>query len=82
MIRRTPRATLVPYTTLFRSCFALCLALMTLIRLIRPLATPIVFRQQTTIALETSGNAKLAGAVVIGLALILYLLFSPFGLIR
>jgi solute:Na+ symporter, SSS family len=63
-------------------CFALCLALMTLIRLIKPLATPVVFRQQTTIALETSGNAKIAGAVVIALALILYLLFSPFGLLR
>ncbi|MCL4179411.1 MAG: sodium/solute symporter [Verrucomicrobia bacterium] len=63
-------------------CFALCLALMTLIRLIKPLANPVVFRQQTTIALETSGNAKIAGAVVIALALILYLLFSPFGLIR
>ena len=63
-------------------CFALCLAIMTVIRLLKPLPRPIVFKQQTTIALETSGTAKLAGALVILIALILYVVFSPIGLIR
>jgi SSS family solute:Na+ symporter len=63
-------------------CFALCLAIMTVIRLLKPLPSPIVFKQQTTIALETSGSAKLAGALVILIALILYVVFSPIGLIR
>lgn len=63
-------------------CFALCLALMAAIRVLKPLAQPIEFRRQTTIALETSGTAKLAGALVIVIALLLYLLFSPIGLLR
>jgi SSS family solute:Na+ symporter len=64
------------------ACFTLCLFLMTVIRLFKPLAQPVEFRQQTTITLETSATAKLAGAVVIGIALLLYLLFSPIGLLR
>ncbi len=63
-------------------CFALCLAIMSVIRLLKPLAQPVVFRAQTTIALETSGAAKLAGMFVILIALALYVLFSPLGLLR
>ena len=63
-------------------CFALCLAIMTAIRLLKPLARPVVFHTRTTINLETSSGAKLAGALVILIALILYFLFSPIGLIR
>jgi solute:Na+ symporter, SSS family len=63
-------------------CFALCLAIMTAIRLLKPLPGPIVFQQQTTIDLESSRGAKLAGALVIVIALILYVVFSPIGLIR
>jgi SSS family solute:Na+ symporter len=63
-------------------CFALCLAIMAVIRILAPLDRPVVFLKKTTINLETSGGAKLAGALVIVIALIFYLLFSPIGLIR
>jgi uncharacterized sodium:solute symporter family permease YidK len=55
---------------------------MSIIRLLKPLSSPVVFRQQTTIDLQTSKGAKLAGALVIVIALIFYLIFSPLGLIR
>jgi SSS family solute:Na+ symporter len=63
-------------------CFGLCLLLMSIIRLLKPLSTPVVFQTQTSIDLQTSNGAKLAGALVIAIALLFYLLFSPLGLIR
>lgn len=63
-------------------CFALCLAVMTVLRLARPLAQPFEFRRHTTIALETSASAKIAGAVVVVLALLFYVIFSPWGLAK
>jgi SSS family solute:Na+ symporter len=61
-------------------CFGLCLLVMTAITLLRPRAEPIVFEQNTEIALETSGLAKLGGILVVATALLFYFLFSPAGL--
>ncbi|MCL7984093.1 MAG: hypothetical protein M8872_02385, partial [marine benthic group bacterium] len=61
-------------------CFGLCLLVMTAITVIRPRAEPIVFEQNTEIALETSGLAKLGGILVVATALLFYFLFSPAGL--
>jgi solute:Na+ symporter, SSS family len=63
-------------------CFILCLLVMAVITALRPLARPIEFRQQTTISLETSQGAKVAGIGVILLTVVLYVLFSPIGLIQ
>lgn len=63
-------------------CFALCLAVMAVITAVRPLAQPVVFRQNTTIVLETSKSARTFGMVVIALTLILYVIFSPLGVAR
>jgi solute:Na+ symporter, SSS family len=61
-------------------CFGLCLAVMTLITLLRPLPEPIVFKQNTTIALESSRIAKFGGVAVVAITLLFYFLFSPIGL--
>lgn len=63
-------------------CFALSLLVMSVITLQRPLPQPVEFRQQSTLALESSRGAKVAGAVVILLTLSLYVVFSPWGLAR
>jgi SSS family solute:Na+ symporter len=63
-------------------CFALCLAVMAIITLVKPLAVPIEFRQQSKLDLSSSRGAKVAGAVVIVITLILYVLFSPIGLAK
>lgn len=63
-------------------CFALCLAIMAAITLVRPLPQPMVFRQNTTIALESSRGAKIGGVVVVAIVLLFYFLFSPVGLAR
>lgn len=63
-------------------CFGLCLAVMALITMIKPLAQPVEFKQNTKIELATSGRAKLAGGLVVAAVLLLYFLFSPAGLIR
>jgi len=63
-------------------CFGLCLAVMWVITLVKPLAQPIEFKANTSIKLETSKGARLAGIVVIVITLILYVLFSPIGLAK
>ncbi|MEY4940857.1 MAG: Na(+)/glucose symporter [Verrucomicrobiota bacterium] len=60
-------------------CFALCLAVMTILRLVKPLAQPFEFRRQTAIALESSRSAQIAGGAVVAVALLFYLIFSPWG---
>jgi solute:Na+ symporter, SSS family len=62
--------------------FFLCLAVMAVITALKPLPQPFVFRHNTTIALETSRSAKLAGWSVVGLALLLYVIFSPLGVAK
>ena len=61
-------------------CFALCLIVMAGITLVKPLAEPIVFKQNTAIELQTSGIAKIGGVLVIATALLFYFLFSPLGI--
>ncbi len=63
-------------------CFALCVAVMAVMTLVKPLAQPMEFKANTTIALTTSRGAAMAGVGVVVLALILYFLFSPLGLLR
>lgn len=63
-------------------CFVLCLAVMGVLRAARPLARPVEFRHNTTIGLETSRGARLAGLGVVALTLLLYVVFSPLGLAR
>jgi SSS family solute:Na+ symporter len=58
-------------------CFGLCLAVMALITLVRPLAQPIEFKQNTSINLESSKGALLVGILVVVMTLILYVIFSP-----
>ena len=61
-------------------CFALCLTVMAVITVVRPSAEPVVFRHNTTIALDSSRVAKIGGVLVVALTLLLYFLFSPIGL--
>lgn len=63
-------------------CFGLCLVVMTIITLLKPLSQPIEFRQQSTLNLRSSNGAKIAGIVVIVITLVLYFLFSPIGLAK
>ncbi len=63
-------------------CFALCLGVMTLIRFLMPLAQPVKFEQKTDLNLETSNGAKIAGIFVVIITLILYFIFSPWGLVK
>lgn len=58
-------------------CFGLCLAVMAVLTLLRPLPQPFEFKQQSAIALETSRGARVAGLVVIAITLALYVIFSP-----
>ncbi|MDP2470706.1 MAG: sodium/solute symporter [Candidatus Palauibacterales bacterium] len=61
-------------------CFALCLVVMAGITLVKPLAQPVVFEQNTAIALDSSRTAKIGGVIVIATALLFYFLFSTAGL--
>ena len=63
-------------------CFFTVLLVMWLIAMAKPLPEPVVFKVNTRLSLETSSGAKLAGVGVIVLTLILYVVFSPFGLAR
>jgi SSS family solute:Na+ symporter len=63
-------------------CFVLCLVVMGLLTLLRPLPQPIKFRHNTTINLDTSRGAIVAGIIVVILTLVLYVIFSPIGIAR
>jgi SSS family solute:Na+ symporter len=63
-------------------CFALCVAIMAAITIAKPLSQPVVFQQNTTIALESSRGAKIGAVIVVAIAVLLYVLFSPAGLSR
>jgi len=63
-------------------CFALCIVVMTILTLIKPLAQPIVFKKNTTIDLKMSKGAMWGGIVVVVLTLLLYVLFSPLGIAK
>ncbi len=63
-------------------CFGLCLVVMWIITLLKPLPAPIEFRQQSKLDLTSSKGAKLAGIVVVIITLVLYVIFSPIGLAK
>ncbi len=63
-------------------CFALCLAVMTVITLVKPLKEPVKFEQQSQIDLTPSKYAPIAGMAVILLTLVLYVVFSPLVLAK
>ena len=63
-------------------CFALSLAVMAIITLVKPLKEPVKFERNTQINLETSKGARMAGIAVVALTLILYVLFSPLVLAK
>lgn len=62
--------------------FGACLLIMLLITLVAPLKQPVEFKLNTTIELHTSRGAKAAGIFVVIATLVLYFLFSPWGLIK
>ncbi len=63
-------------------CFGLCLLVMAIITVVKPLAAPVGFKQQTKLNLTSSKGAKIAGIVVVIITLMLYVLFSPIGLLK
>jgi SSS family solute:Na+ symporter len=63
-------------------CFGLCLVVMIIITLLKPLPEPIEFKQQSKLSLSSSNGAKVAGIVVVIITLTLYVLFSPIGLAK
>jgi SSS family solute:Na+ symporter len=63
-------------------CFALCLAAMRRITIIKPLAQPVEFKLSTKIELHSSKMAMVAGVIVVITTLLLYLLFSSWGLLK
>lgn len=63
-------------------CFFSVLAVMWLIAVVKPLAQPVEFKLNTRLNLESSKGARLAGVAVVVLTLILYFIFSPFGIAK
>jgi SSS family solute:Na+ symporter len=63
-------------------CFGLCLIIMLIVTLIRPLTQPVEFKVNTKIQLHSSKPAMVSGGVVVILTLLLYFLFSPWGLLQ
>ncbi|MCE5340770.1 MAG: sodium/solute symporter [Planctomycetaceae bacterium] len=63
-------------------CFALCLVVMTILRIVKPLAQPITFKTNTSIELHSSRGALIAGIVVVVITLVFYLIFSPLVLAK
>jgi len=61
-------------------CFGLCVAVMAAMTIAKPLAEPIVLRQNTAIALDSSRGAKIGGVIVVLITLMFYLLFSKAGI--
>ena len=63
-------------------CFGLSIAVMLVLTLWRPMAEPVTFSPATTISLESSRGARVAGVAVVLVATALYVLFSPIGIAR
>jgi len=63
-------------------CFVLCLVIMALITLVKPLPQPVTFERKTTLDLTGSRGAVVGGILVVAITLLLYVLFSPIGLAR
>jgi len=63
-------------------CFILCLIVMTIITIIKPLREPMQFELKTTMDVKSSKGAAIAGVFVILLTISLYILFSPLVLAK
>ena len=63
-------------------CLAICMIVMAVITILKPLAEPVEFKKNTDLDLKSSGGAKVVGVLVVALTLLLYFLFSPIGLLR
>ncbi len=63
-------------------CFALCLVIMAVITVVKPLPQPVEFKTNTKIELHSSKGALAAGVVVVIVTLILYAIFSPIGIAK
>ncbi len=63
-------------------CFFTVLAVMWFIALVKPLPQPVEFKTNTRLNLEASGGARMAGIAVVIVTLILYIIFSPFGIAK
>lgn len=63
-------------------CFGLCLAIMIAMALITPLAEPFKLEANTSVVLTRSAGARIAGLVCILLTALLYLTFSPLGIVE
>jgi solute:Na+ symporter, SSS family len=63
-------------------CFALCVAVMTIITIIKPLPQPVEFRKLSNIDLTPNKNALSMGIIVVILTLVLYVIFSPLVLAK
>jgi SSS family solute:Na+ symporter len=63
-------------------CLALCMVVMAVITVLKPLPKPIEFKQVSKLSLRSSNGAKIAGIVVVIITLALYFLFSPIGLAK
>ena len=61
-------------------CFFLCIVVMSIITLVKPLDKPIEFKAKNVVALESSKGARMAGIGVVILTLMLYVVFSPIGI--
>jgi len=63
-------------------CFGLCLAVMWIITMVRPLPQPIEFKKQSNLNLASSRGALVAGVIIVIITLIFYVIFSPIGLAK
>ncbi|MEN6576105.1 MAG: sodium/solute symporter [Phycisphaerales bacterium] len=63
-------------------CFGLCLVVMWIITMIRPLPQPIEFKKQSNLNLTSSRGALAAGIVIVIITLAFYVIFSPIGIAK
>ena len=63
-------------------CFGLCVAVMAVLTVARPMREPVVFASDAGIELTQSAGARRAAYVIVALTVVLYLVFSPLGVAR
>jgi SSS family solute:Na+ symporter len=63
-------------------CFGLCLVVMWIITMVRPLPQPVEFKKQSNLNLTSSKGALVAGIVIVVITLAFYVIFSPLGVAK
>jgi SSS family solute:Na+ symporter len=63
-------------------CFGLCLVVMWIITMVRPLPQPIEFKKQSNLNLASSTGALVAGILIVIITLAFYVIFSPIGIAK